>query len=78
MDLEDMETHRATSGVINPSTPAWDPEKMKLCHMVDRLLALEERRVLMARTAEVKLPAVWFRLMEIVMEDIHVRDPRVK
>ena len=68
MDLEDMETHRATSGVINPSTPAWDPEKMKLCHMVDRLLALEERRVLMAR----------FRLMEIVMEDIHVRDPRVK
>ena len=43
--------------------------------MVDRLLALEERRVLMARTAEVKLPAVWFRLMEIVMEDIHVRDP---
>ena len=91
MDLEVGGTHRAASGGRNPNAPTWDPGKMELRRMVDRLLALEERKVLTARPAEqavphkVKPPALWeknvapgFRLAEAVMEDNHARDPRVR
>ena len=44
MDLEDEGPSRATGGARNHNTPTWDPEKMELCHLVDRLLALEEIR----------------------------------
>ena len=76
---------RATGRGRNPNAAAWDPEKMELHRIVNRLLALEERRALPARPMEqavphkVKLPAfwekdaaAWFKLAEAVMEDNHV------
>ena len=87
-NLEDGETHRATSSGCNPSVPIWDPEKIELRCMVDRLL--EERRYLLPRPVEQALPhkvkvlpfweketATWFKLAEAVLEDNHVRDPWV-
>ena len=63
-DLEDMETNRATGSGRNPNAAAWDPEKMELHRIVNRLLALGERRAI-ARPVEhavpqkVKLPGFW-------------------
>ena len=67
-----------------------DPEKLELRRIVNRLLALEERRALSVRPVEhavphkVKLPgfwekdvAAWFRLTEAVMEDNQVVQQRV-
>ena len=64
------------------------PKKMELRRIVDRLL--EERRYLTPRQGEqavpnkVKLPpfwekdaAAWFKLVEAVLEDNRLRDPRV-
>ena len=89
-DPVEEESIRATSGGRNPNVAAWDPEKMELHRIVNRLLALEERRTLPARPVEhafphnVKLPpfweedaAAWFRLAEAVMEDNHVVEQRV-
>ena len=63
---------------------------MELHRIVNRLLALEERRALPGRPVEhavphkVKLPAfwekdaaAWFRLAKAVMEDNHVVEQRV-
>ena len=92
LDLEDKETHRATGSGCNPHAPIWDPEKMELGRMVDRLL--EKRRYLPPRHVEqpvphkVKLPPfwekdtapwfklAWFKLVEAVLEDNRVSDPR--
>ena len=87
-NLEDEETQEASSGERNPNVSAWDPEKMELLRIVDRLL--EERRNLPPRPAEqpvlhkVKLPpfrgkkmATWLGLTEAVLEDNSLRDPRV-
>ena len=41
------ESIRAASSGRNPNAAAWDPEKMELHRIVNRLLALEERRVLL-------------------------------
>ena len=81
---------RDTGSGRNPNAAAWDPEKMELHQIVNRLLALEERRALPTRPVEqavphkVKLPAfwekdaaAWFRLAEAVMEDNHVVEQRV-
>ena len=46
MDLEGNDTNRATGSGRNPNAAAWDPEKMELHRIVNRLLALEERRAL--------------------------------
>ena len=88
-NLEDEETRGAANGGCYHNAPAWDPEKMELRRMVDRLL--EERRYLPPRQVEqpvphkVKLPpflekdvAAWFKLAEAVLEDNRMRDPRVK
>ena len=40
MNLEAEETHRDTGGGRNPNMSSGAPEKMELCQMVDRLLAL--------------------------------------
>ena len=40
---------RDTGSGRNPNAAAWDPEKMELHQIVNRLLALEERRALPAR-----------------------------
>ena len=54
---------RATGSRRNPNAPAWDPKKIEMHRIVNRLLALEERRALPARPVEhavphkVKLPA---------------------
>ena len=93
MDLEDEGPSRATGGGRNPNAPAWDPEKMELRRLVDRLLALEEMRankntarqpVQHAVPHKVKLPAfwerdatAWFRLAEAAMEDNYVVEPQV-
>ena len=90
MDLEDKETNRTTGSGHNPNAVAWDPEKMELHRIVNRLLALEERRALTGRPVEhavphkVKLPgfwekdaAAWFRLAKATMEDNHIVDPQV-
>ena len=37
---------RATGRGRNPNAAAWDPEKMELHRIVNRLLALEERRTI--------------------------------
>ena len=87
-NLEDEETQEASSGERNPNVSAWDPEKMELLRIVDRLL--EERRNLPPSPAEqpvlhkVKLPpfrgkkmATWLGLTEAVLEDNSLRDPRV-
>ena len=64
-DSVEEESIRAASSGRNPNAAAWDPEKMELHRIVNRLLALEERRVLPARPVEqavphkVKLPAFW-------------------
>ena len=84
-DPVEEETIRATRSGRNPNAAAWDPEKMELHRIVNRLLALEERRNLAVRPMEyavphkVKLPcfwekeaATWYRLAEAVMEDNHV------
>ena len=89
-DMEDMEANRATGRRRNPNGTAWDPEKMELHRIVNRLLALEERTAVAARPVEhavshkVKLPgfwekgaAAWFRLAKAVMEDNHVVEQRV-
>ena len=72
--------------LTGPPAPAWDPEKMELRRIVDRLL--EERRYLPPRQVElavphtVKLPpfwekdaAAWFKLVEAILEDSCMRDP---
>ena len=88
-DLEDKETNWATRGAAaSPNAAAWDLKKMELHRIVNRLLALKERRALAARPVEhtvpnkVKLPgfwekdvAAWFKVAEAVMEDNHVGDP---
>ena len=87
-DLEDKESCRAARGGRNPNAPAWDPQKMELRRIVDRLL--EERRYLPPRQVElavphtVKLPpfwekdaAAWFKLVEAILEDSCMRDPWV-
>ena len=62
-DSVEEESIRAAGSGCNPNAAAWDPEKMELHRIVNRLLALEERRVLPARPVEhavthkVKLPA---------------------
>ena len=84
-DSVEEESIRATGSGCNPNEAAWDPEKMELHGIVNRLLALEERRALPARPVEhavphkMKLPAfwekdaaAWFRLAEAVMEDNHM------
>ena len=89
-DPVEEETIRATRSGRNPNAAAWDPEKMELHRIVNRLLALEERRALVVRPVEhavthkVKLPgfwekdaAAWFRLAEAVMEDNHVVEQQV-
>ena len=81
---------RAIGSGHNPNAAAWDPEKMELHQIVNRLLALEERRALPARPVEhavphkVKLPAfwekdatAWFRLAKAVMEDNHMVEQQV-
>ena len=55
-DLEDMETNRPTGSGRNPNAAAWDPEKMELHRIVNRLLALEERRALGLRPVEYATP----------------------
>ena len=89
-DMEDMEANRATGRRRNPNATAWDPEKMELHRIVNRLLALEERTAVAARPVEhavshkVKLPgfwekgaAAWFRLAKAIMEDNPVVNPQV-
>ena len=89
-DLVEEEIIRATGSGRNPNAAAWDPEKIELRRIVNRLLALEERRALAVRPVEhavphkVKLPgfwekdvAAWFRLTEAVMEDNQVVQQRV-
>ena len=84
-DPVEEEIIRSTGSRRNPNAAAWDPEKMALHRIVNRLLALEERRALPARPMEqavphkVKLPAfwekdaaAWFKVAEAVMEDNHV------
>ena len=79
------ESIRAAGSGPNPNAAAWDPEKMELHRIVNRLLALEERRALPASPVEHTVPhkvkhrafwekdaAAWFRLAEAVMEDNHV------
>ena len=81
---------RPSSSSFNPNAAAWDPEKMELHRIVNRLLALEERRAQPAQPVEhavphkVKLPpfwekdaAAWFRLAEAVMGDNHVVEEAV-
>ena len=82
-------TRRSATGpprvAATPNAAVWDPEKMELHRIMQRLLPLEERRALPARPVQhavphkVKLPAfwekdaaTWFRLAEAVMEDNHV------
>ena len=92
MDLEGDDTNRATGSGRNTNAAAWDPEKMELHRIVNRLLALEERRALTvphrpvehAVPHKVKLPAfwerdaaAWFRLAEAAMEDNYVVEPQV-
>ena len=43
------EINRATGSGRNPNAAAWDPEKMELHWIVNRLLALEEKRALLVR-----------------------------
>ena len=89
-DLVEEESIRAAGNNRDPNAAAWDPEKMELHRIVNRLPALEEGRVLPARPVEhavphkVKLPAfwekdaaTWFRLAKAVMEDNHVVKQRV-
>ena len=92
MDLEDEGPSRATGGGCNSNAPAWDPEKMELCRLVDRLLAQEEMRannntarqpVQHAVPHKVKLQlfwkkdaTAWFRLAEAAMEDNYVVEPQ--
>ena len=89
-DSVEEESIRAAGSGCNPNAAAWDPEEMELHWIVNRLLALEERRVLPARPVEhavphkVKLPAfwekdaaAWFRLAKAVMEDNQVVEQRV-
>ena len=47
---------RATRSGRNPNAAAWDPEKMELHRIVNRLLALEERRALVVRPVEHAVP----------------------
>ena len=53
-DLENEESCRAPCGGRNPNGPAWNPQKMELCRIVDRLL--EERRYLPPRQVEQAVP----------------------
>ena len=46
-DSVEEESIRAASSGSNPNAAAWDLEKMELHRIVNRLLALEERRVLL-------------------------------
>ena len=45
-DSLEEESIRATGSGRNPNSAAWDPEKMELHRIVNRLLALEERRTI--------------------------------
>ena len=70
--------------------PTWDPEKVELSRIIDRLLLLEERRVpgrpsMLATPQKVKLNgfwekslATWFSLADASMADSNVQDPHAK
>ena len=84
------ENTRPSGSSFNPKAAAWDPEKMELHRIVNRLLALEERQALPASPVEHAVPhreklpafwekdaAAWFWLAEAVMGDNHVVEESV-
>ena len=70
--------------------PRWDPEKVELRHIIDRLLALEERRdpgrtTTPAGSSKVKLPpfweknpATWFNMADAFMANDNKLDLQAK
>ena len=55
-NMVEEEIIKATGSGRNPNAAAWDPEKTELHRIVNRLLALEDRRALPVRPVEPAVP----------------------